>query len=317
MKCKNAPSTPPIRLHETLSEKEITFTNDPSTSLSATASATATAVPTASADVDTTLFSKRYSRVAQHSSQPGYWRIVMTCREVLDLCGVLCTAKDPLNTSIRMVGWRPSAGGCNSAPVDCSNSVHSLLPPCPSISDILAEYLDVKYGIKSEMLSRERVSHFRQAVMRYSRYHPVVKLFCIFLSLSTTSSSSPPSSSSSSSSSSPSSPSSPGLVSSNAKRMDGLESMARGGADIHCQHDGGVCDNGDEEILFLLSMDCRQRMASRGALVSGTPIRRELHTLSGPHALESTQLTDALPSPLSSSAFPLMPAMQLVPRYLL
>ena len=161
MTYKNAPSTPPIRSHETVSEKENTLTKDPSTSLSAAAVPTATAVATASAsasgDVDTTLSSKRPSRVAQHSSQPGYWRIVKTCREVLDLCGGSCTAKDPLNTSIRRVGWRPSAGGCNR---DCSTSVHPLLSPCPSLSDILAEYLDVKYSKKSKKLTQERVSHF-------------------------------------------------------------------------------------------------------------------------------------------------------------
>jgi hypothetical protein len=226
---------------------------------------------------------------------------------VLDLCGESCTAKDPLNTSIRRVGWRPSAGGCNR---DCSTSVHLLLSPCPCLSDILVECLDVKYGKKSKKLSQERVSHFRQAVMRYSKYHPVVKLFCIFLSLSTSSSSTSTSSSSSSYSSS-SLP--PGLMSSNVKEMDGLESTARGGADVNCQHDCGVCDDGDEELLFLLFMDCRQRMASGGALVCRSPIRREPLPLSGPHALDSTRLTDALPSPLSAAS-PLMPTMQLVPR---
>ena len=333
IKCKNAPSTPPIQLlaskanHETAFEKENTLTNDHASSLSAsataTATATATAVPTASAatasatatasaDVDDTLSSKRPSRVAQHSSQPGYWRIVKTCREVFDLCGGLCSAEigclDPLSTSICAVGWRASAGGWNSAPVNCSNSVHPPLSPCPSVSDILVKYLDIKYGKRSKKLSQVRVSHFRQAVMRYSKCHPVVKLFCIFLSL--------PTSSSSSSSATPAPAPTPALMSSNVKEMDGLKSTAKDGAGVNCQYDGGVCDNGDEELLFLLSLDCRQRMTSGGALVCKSPIMRELHTLSRPYALDSTRLTDALPSPLSAAS-PLMPTMQLVRRYLL
>jgi hypothetical protein len=71
MKCKNTPSTPPVRLHETVTEKENTLTNDPSTILSANASATASAVSSAVATASAT--ARRPSRVAQHSSQPGYW----------------------------------------------------------------------------------------------------------------------------------------------------------------------------------------------------------------------------------------------------
>ena len=202
------------------------------------------------------------------------------CRAVLDMCGER-THLDLLNTDIQMARGHNSPGISDSNLVN-SSRVHSLLTPC--ISNILIEYLNLQYGKKSKTYSRVRLSHFREAVGLYSKYNPIIKLFWMLLSQSD-------------------------LIPPVPISYD-TGDIAGDGAYGNCQNTGVLGDDGDEKIIFLLMLDCRQWMLINDALVRGSPIRREPFLLSGSHPRGFISYTD----PFSSSVCPSVPTTQLIKR---
>ena len=202
------------------------------------------------------------------------------CRAVLDTCGER-THLDLLNTDIQMARGHNSPDTSDSDLVN-SSRVHSLLTPC--ISNNLAEYLNLQYGKKSKTYSRVRLSQFREAVELYSKYNPIIKLFWMLLSQSD-------------------------LIPPVPISCD-TGDIAGDGTYGNCKNTGVLGDDGDEKMIFLLLLDCRQWMLINDASVSGSPIRREPLLLSGSHLRDTVSYTDAF----SSSVCPSMPTTQLIKR---
>ena len=109
--------------------------------------------------------------------------------------------------------------------------------------------------------------------------------------------------------------SSPVPTSRDVDQIDNSGGEAGNGAHGTSLNSGGGFDDGDQKLIFLLLLDCRQWMSQGGVLVCGAPIRREPLPLSASHSHDSVHYTDALPIPLSSSVSPSMPTAQLVSRY--